>query len=1100
MAESSRFVHDEGDPSDQVSLSARNAANDPLSASQPIVPPVGLTLLHTLACTARKVHSASWSPDGKWLASSGFGDEAVQVWNPSTGKLLHTLDDHTDRYPIMGSLASWSPGGKWLASGSSDGYVRVWDPSTGKLLHTLKGHMGRVGPVTWSPDGKWLASHGANEDRVQVWDPGTGKLLHTLESHVRYIISVAWSPDGKWLASGSSDEKVRVWDPSTGKLLHTLEGHIREVVWSPDGKWLASGAADEKVRVWDSSTGKLLHTLEGHPNGVRSVAWSPDGKWLASGAADGTIQVWDPSTGRLLHTLEGHTNWVEAVVWSPDGNWLASDSHTRQSPYVADVRIWHSGTWEPLVVLTNLEGTTHATWHPHLPFMVTAGQCEEDLFIWHLDLALLLQAAPLPETVHYTSAKVVLAGDGGVGKSGLALTLTGQPFTLTHATGEREILLLSQQDVEVKNLHQERREIWLWDQPGQSGYRPLPSQFYLPEITVALIVFDAAFGINSFDSIRHWHRTLHREHQARGPVALPLTILLVAARIDRGGWGVSRTQIETLLKELDCASYIETSARDGQGIVELRKAIDAAINWDKLPKVTSTRLAQTIKAFMLEELQAGRILRTAEDLHDTFLRDQHVLGSKNELHQQFDTALRQLEAQGIIRWLSFGNLILLNPGRMDTYISELFNAVRDDPDGLGSIPEERVLQGDFVRFQEDRLPDLIQEKLLLIAMIDELVRQQLVLHEESSLLFPSQITREDFGAAETTHASTIIFNIAGSILLIYTTLVVRLAQCGIFQKAKFWRFVATYTTPLGGIYGLRLSRREGRAELGIFFDDTAREETCFHFAHFVQMHLERYAGGEVRPQRQVVCPGCGSVFPKEIIASLSLLGRDHIFCSICSIEISLPDKLQRLAASSASRIREMERVADSERERESRATIRQGKVIIQETNKHQLLASQNTAQSLHIYISSASTLEDESLLDELEKQLSMLRRQPNIYLWEKRLISPGANQEQEITAYLQQAHLILLLVSPDFLASDLCYEEMEVAAKQKETRGAWVLPVLIRHTAGWQETPVGMLEPLPVDRKPIRDRIDREEAMQTAAERIQDIVRIIRQSLTEGLQ
>lgn len=127
----------------------------------------------------------------------------------------------------------------------------------------------------------------------------------------------------------------------------------------------------------------------------------------------------------------------------------------------------------------------------------------------------------------------------------------------------------------------------------------------------------------------------------------------------------------------------------------------------------------------------------------------------------------------------------------------------------------------------------------------------------------------------------------------------------------------------------------------------------------------------------------------------------------------------------------------------------------------------------------------------------MLRRRPNVYLWEKRFISPGANREQEIAGYIHQAHLILFLVSPDFLASDHCYEEIKWAMKRREAGEVSVIPILIRHTASWQETPVGVLEPLPADRKPIRDRLDREEAMRTIAERIQNIARAMRQGSTE---
>ena len=50
------------------------------------------------------------------------------------------------------------------------------------------------------------------------------------------------------------------------------------------------------------------------------------------------------------------------------------------------------------------------------------------------------------------------------------------------------------------------------------------------------------------------------------------------------------------------------------------------------------------------------------------------------------------------------------------------------------------------------------------------------------------------------------FTFAGPILSFYTTLVVRLAQCGIFQGQELWQYVVTYTTKLGGTYGLLLSQ------------------------------------------------------------------------------------------------------------------------------------------------------------------------------------------------------------------------------------------------------------------------------------------------------
>src|SRR5262249_8597771 len=136
----------------------------------------------------------------------------------------------------------------------------------------------------------------------------------------------------------------------------------------------------------------------------------------------------------------------------------------------------------------------------------------------------------------------------------------------------------------------------------------------------------------------------------------------------------------------------------------------------------------------------------------------------------------------------------------------------------GCISEERVREGQFAIPQEERLTNRVQEQLLLIAMIEELVRYELVLREGGSLLFPSQSTCEHPDHVLLMEKQTVIFTFNGPILSIYTTLAVRLAQCGVFQKQYLWQHIVTYTTHLGGTYGLLLSPRgEERAELGLFF-------------------------------------------------------------------------------------------------------------------------------------------------------------------------------------------------------------------------------------------------------------------------------------------
>ena len=60
---------------------------------------------------------------------------------------------------------------------------------------------------------------------------------------------------------------------------------------------------------------------------------------------------------------------------------------------------------------------------------------------------------------------------------------------------------------------------------------------------------------------------------------------------------------------------------------------------------------------------------------------------------------------------------------------------------------------------------------------------------------------------------------------------------------------------------------------------------------------------------------------------------------------------------------------------------------------------------------------DEALRDQLEVHLAMLKRQGLIESWHDRRIDAGDVLDESISAHLEEAEIILLLVSSDFLAS-----------------------------------------------------------------------------------
>jgi hypothetical protein len=110
---------------------------------------------------------------------------------------------------------------------------------------------------------------------------------------------------------------------------------------------------------------------------------------------------------------------------------------------------------------------------------------------------------------------------------------------------------------------------------------------------------------------------------------------------------------------------------------------------------------------------------------------------------------------------------------------------------------------------------------------------------------------------------------------------------------------------------------------------------------------------------------------------------------------------------------------------------------------------------------------DRKLRQELEKHLSLLKRQRIIKTWHDGKPVPGQEIDEGIKAPLLTADIILLLVSHNFMDSDYCYEkEMEAAVMRHEQGAAKVIPIILKPVE-WQDSPFGHLLALPEDGKPV---------------------------------
>jgi hypothetical protein len=73
--------------------------------------------------------------------------------------------------------------------------------------------------------------------------------------------------------------------------------------------------------------------------------------------------------------------------------------------------------------------------------------------------------------------------------------------------------------------------------------------------------------------------------------------------------------------------------------------------------------------------------------------------------------------------------------------------------------------------------------------------------------------------------------------------------------------------------------------------------------------------------------------------------------------------------------------------------------------------------------------------------------------------------------------VILLLITPRFIASEYCFDkEMQRSLERHATGTARVIPIIMK-PCDWQDTPFSKLQVLPKDAKPVTSWSDQDEAL-----------------------
>ena len=281
-----------------------------------------------------QVNAIAFSTDGKILASGGFANPIIQLWELDTGNKRSTLT-LAEKNDSIAALA-FAKDNTTLISLDQSREIAHWDINTGKKLeNTIK--VDAFKAAAFSQDGDAFAT-GDKDGILRLWDATTNHRWATFsepfnEAERLDIRALAFSPNKKIFASAGEDKTVRLWNTENRTKLGTLEGHgnwITAIAFSADGKTLASGDTHKKIILWDVSTGREHATLSGHTSTINALAFAPEGTplyggCLASGSADGTIRFWNPDTGEELVTFTtGHTEWIKAATFAEDRTTLTS--------------------------------------------------------------------------------------------------------------------------------------------------------------------------------------------------------------------------------------------------------------------------------------------------------------------------------------------------------------------------------------------------------------------------------------------------------------------------------------------------------------------------------------------------------------------------------------------------------------------------------------------------------------------------------------------------------------------------------------------------------------------------------------------------------
>jgi hypothetical protein len=235
-------------------------------------------------------------------------------------------------------------------------------------------------------------------------------------------------------------------------------------------------------------------------------------------------------------------------------------------------------------------------------------------------------------------------------------------------------------------------------------------------------------------------------------------------------------------------------------------------------------------------------------------------------------------------------------------------------------------------------------------------------------------------------------------------------------------YTVIYTASVGGECGIFLQTNgDGHGELSLFFDETANEQTRFHFEEYIQLHLQRKAVlDSIKRRRIFSCSVCNTTVTDQMVQRRIARGFTLLSCPVCSAEISLLDREKRVISPQASLIQTMDYAADRQRDRETIKSVIQGK---------------RQCQDFDVFFSYNS--EDELAVKKYAEKLLERGILPWLEDWE---IRPGRPKQRELEEQIKRCKSAAVFVGKTGIGP-WAQVQTEALLRQCVERNCLVIPV-----------------------------------------------------------